>query len=151
MILKDFAEQRNESPHTIATYIRRHPEEFEGHTTMKGNKLVLDEKAIELLEKVYPLPKPVEVIVDHESREKLIKALEEIRVLEKEIKKNYQIVAQAEATLVLLEDKKQELETSRADLEAERVRANELFRENAELRAKLSAEQSRKWKFPWSK
>ena len=151
MILKDFAEQRNESPHTIATYIRRHPEEFEGHTTMKGNKLVLDEKAIELLEKVYPLPKPVEVIVDHESREKLIKALEEIRVLEKEIKKNYQIVAQAEATLVLLEDKKQELETSRADLEAERVRANELFRENAELRAKLSAEQNRKWKFPWSK
>lgn len=151
MILKDFAEQRNESPHTIATYIRRHPEEFEGHTSMKGNKLVLDEKAIEILEKVYPLPKPVEVIVDHESREKLLKALEEIRVLEKEIKKNYQIVAQAEATLVLLEDKKQELETSRADLEAERVRANELFRENAELRAKLSAEQNRKWKFPWSK
>lgn len=147
MYLKDFAESRNESSHTIATYIRRHPEEFDGHTSMSGNRLVLDDEAIEMLDKVYPLPKPVEIIVDHESRDKLIKALEEIRVLEKEIKESYQIVADAKATLMLLEDKKQELEASRADFEAERERADSLLLENAELKIQLEAEKNRKLSF----
>ena len=147
MYLKDFAEGRNESSHTIATYIRRHPEEFEGHTSMSGNKLVLDDEAIEILDKVYPLPKPVEIIVDHESRDKFIKALEEIRVLEKEIKESYQIVAEAKATLMLLEDKKQELEASRADFEAERERADGLLLENTELKIQLEAEKNRKLSF----
>ena len=105
------------------------------------------DEAIEILDKVYPLPKPVEIIVDHESRDKLIKALEEIRVLEKEIKESYQIVAEAKATLMLLEDKKQELEASRADFEAERERADGLLLENTELKIQLEAEKNRKLSF----
>jgi len=38
--------------------------------------MLLDDVAVELLEEVYPLPKPIEVVEDTESRAKLIEALE---------------------------------------------------------------------------
>ena len=147
MYLKDFAESRNESSHTIATYIRRHPEEFDGHTSLSGNKLVLDEEAMAILDKVYPLPKPVEVIVDHESRDMLIVAQNEISRLKDKILQMQEQVALAEATQMLLEDKKMELDASRVDAKNERERADELLRENMELKLQLEAEKNRKLSF----
>ena len=67
--------------------------------------------------------------------------------MDKEIKESYQIVAEAKATLMLLEDKKQELEASRADFEAERERADGLLLENTELKIQLEAEKNRKLSF----
>ena len=148
--LREFAAERKEQPSTVATYIRRHPEEFSGHTQMDGKKMLLDEHALELLDKVYPLPKPVEVIPDTESREQLLKAREIIISLQHEMLGMKQQIAEAEATRLLLDDKKQELKDTKTDLQGERERADALFRENAELRAQLEAEKNRKWKFPWS-
>lgn len=144
MILKDFAKERNENPHTIATYIRRHPEEFEGHTEMKGNRLVLDDYALGLLDKVYPLPKPVEIIIDHESRDMLILAQNEISRLKDKMLEMQSQIALAEAAQMLLEDKKVELEVSRADAKGERERADGLLQENVELKLQLEAEKNRK-------
>ena len=58
VLLRDFAEERQTKTHTIATYIRRHPDEFKGHIKMDGNKMAIDDVAVELLSKVYKLPAP---------------------------------------------------------------------------------------------
>jgi len=57
VLLRDFAEERQVKSHTVATYIRRYPDLFDGHTGMDGNKMTLDETAVEILSKVYrPAP-----------------------------------------------------------------------------------------------
>lgn len=61
ILMKDFADGRGVNPDTIATYIRRHPELFDGHTQKSSNKLLLDDEAVELLNKVYPAPAPEEI------------------------------------------------------------------------------------------
>lgn len=83
VLLKDFAEGRNVSAHTIATYIRRHPEAFEGHTGMEGNKLQLDEEAVAILNKVYPLPAPEEIWTPAAKEEYDVLLQEYVKTLEK--------------------------------------------------------------------
>lgn len=86
MLLKEFAEQRGQKPDTVAAYIREHSEEFEGHTSMIGKQKNLDEVAVEILDKKYPLLKPTQVIEDTEARRKLIEAQDTIILLQKENK-----------------------------------------------------------------
>ena len=62
MNLTEFAKSRNQKTQTISIYINRHKEDFENHITKKGKTLKLDETAIELLDKQYPQPKPVQVV-----------------------------------------------------------------------------------------
>ena len=87
MYLREFAEQRGQNPATISQYIRDHAAEFEGHTSMDGKQKVLDEVAIQLLDKKYPLPKPIQVIEDTESRKQLVEAQKFIIELQKEMMK----------------------------------------------------------------
>lgn len=61
MTITEFARSRNEQVNTVSKYIRQHPE-FEGHTKRKGKTVMLDDVALDLLDKKYPLPKPVTVI-----------------------------------------------------------------------------------------
>ena len=113
MILRDFANERNESAHTIATYIRRHPDLFDGHTGKKGNQLTLDEEAVAILDKIYPLPKLIEVVDNPETEEKLRKAMETIGILTKllqetkghldEANKKAELYDQAQALLGIAE------------------------------------------------
>lgn len=61
--LADFLKKRGDIPtNTAATYIKRHAEQFEGHTKRRNEKtpLYIDSVAAELLNEVYPLQ---EVIV----------------------------------------------------------------------------------------
>lgn len=134
MKLVDFAKSRNERPDTIRKYISRHQEEFAGHTNKSGNKMELDEEAVELLEEVYPLPAPVEVIVDTTSREELIRTQKLLIQAQQEMMRMQTLVAQAEAQKILLEDRESQLAEAKEEL--------------AQLRAELDAEKSRTW---WQK
>lgn len=76
----------------------------------------------------------VQVVEDTESREKLIQAQELIIQLQKKINEQSQLIAQAEATKMLLEDKQVQLEKMEA--------------EKADLQKQLDAERSKTW---WQK
>lgn len=107
--LSSFAKSREVSADTVATYIRRHKETFKGMTERQGNKMFLDDRAVELLEEVYPLPKPIEIIEDTESRQKLIMAQEYIIQLQAKMTEQATLLAKAESTQALLESKTTEL------------------------------------------
>ena len=74
MYITEFAKSRNIKPQTVSRYINRHSEKFDGLVLKSGKEITLSEEAIYILDKVYPLPKPIQVIVDHESRDKLVEA-----------------------------------------------------------------------------
>ena len=107
--LADFIKKRNVEGTTVTAYVRRHPELFEGHTKVKGKFMYIDDEAEKLLDEKYPLPKPVEVIEDKESRDKLLKAQEYIIKLQQQLNQQATQIAQAEAQKVLLEDKERQL------------------------------------------
>lgn len=132
ILLTKFAEIRQEKPDTVRKYISRHKEEFAGHTLSKDNKMLLDEVAVDILNEIYPLPKPVEIIEDTESRRKLIQAQELIIQLQNKIIEQSDKLALYEAQKQLLEDKERKIqeEQARADSEheyalIERARADE--------------------------
>ena len=75
---------------------------------------------------LYPLQKPIEVIEDTESRKKLILAQERIIQLQTQLSEKEQLIAQAEAVKLLLEDKKAELNATRQQLDAKELLLQEL-------------------------
>ena len=85
MNISEFAASRSVATQAVSKYINRHPELFDGLVSRDGKNVVLSDAALEKLDKVYPLPKPVEVIVDHASRDKLILAQERIIQLQEQL------------------------------------------------------------------
>ena len=61
MFLQDFIAERGIKQSTASMYMTRHTEEFDGHTSIKDGKTWLDDVAVELLSKKYPV-KPVDDI-----------------------------------------------------------------------------------------
>lgn len=110
MTITDFCKNRNVDAQTIRKYIKRHSEDFTGHTGKKGREITLDEHALIALEDKYPFPAPVEVIEDVEARKKLIQTQEMIIQLQIRIQDQTVALAQAEAAKMLLEDKEQQLQ-----------------------------------------
>lgn len=91
MKLSEFAESRGVDAKAVSAYLKRHAEKAKKEKDSAGASLFtykpqvgLTDKQIELLDKKYPLPKPVEVVRDLETLEKYNKALERIALLEKE-------------------------------------------------------------------
>ena len=158
--ITDFAESRGTDRDTVNAFIRKHPE-IKEHTHREGKNVVIDTdtEAFSLLDKQYPLPQMVQVIEDTESRQKLIKAQEMIIQLQSKLNEQSQLIAQAEATRMLLEDKQKQLDKAqnevlearsealeaRNEVEAIKDRAEE---EKAELRQMLEAERAKTW---WQK
>lgn len=151
ILLTKFAESRGERGDTVRKYISRHKEAFEGHIDTDGKQMLLDDEAVKLLEEIYPLPKPVEVVEDTESRKKLIDALERLekakdtiltlnnRCSELEMRR-----LESETELLLLEEKnKHEIEQSRYEIEM--LRSSEALKITRieQLEAELEAEKSR--------
>lgn len=89
----DFANSRNVQPQTVMKYIYRHKQTFKGHVKKVDRLTILDEVAIEILDKKYPLPKPVEVVVDVETLKELADARKELNLLYKELS-NYKALQQ---------------------------------------------------------
>lgn len=132
MKIKDFAEVRGVEVNTIHQYMLRHGVEFEGHTRKEGKTIILDDVAVEMLAKVYPLPKPIEVIEDKESRLALLAAQQRIIELQQQFQQTAIALEARENKIALLEDRSKDKD---ADLERQR-------KELDELRAKLEAEQA---------
>lgn len=134
MILKDFAEQRNINPDTIRKYIKRHEKEFRGLIKNSGNRMQLEPEAVTLLEKVYHLPQPVQVIEDFETVRELSECRKELAEVYKKLSESTAKLAQAEALKFLLEDRENQLEEEKA--------------RNRELQEMLDLERSKTW---WQK
>ena len=134
MNITEFAENRNIDRNAVSMYIRRHEKEFSGHIKQVGKTIELDNTALELLDKKYPLPAPVEVVEDRESREKLLLAQEYIIKLQQQLVELQGKAALVEAQQLLLEDREQQLA-------AEKQRSSELAE-------KLEIERAKTW---WDK
>lgn len=61
MNISDFARSRSVDPQAVSRYILRHPE-LQKLTTRVGKTVELTPEAERLLDEVYPLPQPVQVI-----------------------------------------------------------------------------------------
>jgi len=68
--IKDFINGRDVSYATVRKYIVNHPETFKGHVG-RANNIILDEFAISVLDKKYPLMDLVKVIHDPELQEEV--------------------------------------------------------------------------------
>ena len=139
MKISEFVIGRNVASATVQQYINRHKEDFEGLITKGKNKkeIILGDEAIKLLEKKYPLPKPIEVITkgmipieEHdELKSKYIEALEEgKRLLEernqlklevKEHEKTYMLIAQKDKDIKRLEEEQEQKEAENIALREE--------------------------------
>lgn len=90
--------------------------------TMDSKQKVLDDMAVELLDKKYPLPKLIQIIEDTDSRNKLLEA-------QREIIKIQQVIIEMSA------------ENERFAIQAERVRLLEIAeKEKADKIGKLEAD-----------
>lgn len=149
MNISDFARARNVEPQTVSRYIKRHPE-IEKLTIKNGKKVELTAEAEELLDEIYPLPRPVEIVQgvpEKEHRELLNKyaqAQEIIIKLQEERVLQAEKLAKLEATQALLEDKEKQLALQselrekaekRADNAEERVQSAEERAQSAEEHA----------------
>ena len=112
MTITEFASSRGIQTQTVSIYIKRHSKDFKGHTLKKGKAVELDSTALELLDKIYPLPNPIQIIEDTESRKELIQAQKQIIRLQEQLQEATRQIAQAEAIKLLLEDKKEQLTKS---------------------------------------
>ena len=142
-------------PDTVAAYIREHAAEFEGHTQMDGKAKVLDEVALELLDRKYPIPQPIQLVPDTEAINALLKELNESR---KQAGELYQKLLQltelnselqlkaAQVPLLegfiqdakaLAEEKGQEAAAARQEAAAATQRADQAERERDEARSEL--------------
>lgn len=138
----EFAELRNEKPDTVSAYIRRNSKDFEGHLGKEKNRMTLDEEAVEILNRIYPLPKPIEVIEDTESRKALIIMQQKYIELQNEMQKATLALSEQSQQVLLLEAKEKDKD---AEIDRQRTELAELREkmetEQNELRAKLEAEQ----------
>ena len=141
MKISEFVEGRNVAAATVQQYINRHKLDFEGLIQKGKNKkeIILSEEAIRLLDKKYPLPKPIEILdkgyVPIEEldavKSKYIEALEEgKRLLEernqlqleiKEHEKKTALIEQKDKDIKRLEDeqekKDEELKALKEEIE----------------------------------
>lgn len=138
--ISEFARQRGKEPQAISRYVSRHPE-IQKYTRKDGKTLELLPEAERLLNAVYPLPQPIEIIEDTESRRKLIQAQELIIQLQRELQEKTKLIAKAEATQILLEDKDRQLTESRERIEEEKERTH-IANQRAEEAEKAAKEAS---------
>lgn len=87
MKITAFAKVRGISSDAVTTYIRRHKDDFEGHTWVTGNAMHMDEVAERLLDEKYPLYSPTLIVDDAEARRELVEAHARLKVADGMMKK----------------------------------------------------------------
>ena len=130
MTISEFAETRGQQAQTISKWIQRHPSDFDGHIRTEGRTKILDDVAVELLDKEYPLPKPVTIIQGVPEQEHLRALADkdaEIQRLQKALidlsEKHSQTLTEMldiKAKALLLEDRDRQIETLEKALDTER-------------------------------
>lgn len=103
--ITDFASNRGHDRDTVNAYIRNHPE-IQKETVKKGKSRYIDTetKAYQLLDKKYPLPKPVEVIEDTEARRQLVEAQQLIIRLQQQLVEAAPKIAWVEQNHQMIDD-----------------------------------------------
>ncbi len=117
MKIQDFVKGRNVSYDTVRQYINRNPQLFDGHTGARRH-IVLDDVAVGLLDAKYPLPKPVEIIEDAETRRQLIEAQQLIIRLQQQLVEAAPKIALAEQNQRFLDDMQLQNKELQEQLEA---------------------------------
>lgn len=105
MNISEFARDRGLKPTTVSLYIRRHPDEFNGHTrpSGNGNSLELDDIALELLDKKYPRKEQPVQILEHDPE------------LERKIQEQNEVIRQLQAKIIALSEANSQLEHALGD------------------------------------
>lgn len=151
MKVTDFLKGREVERQAVTRYINRHEEIFKGHTEKVGKEIELDSVAVEELEKVYPLPKPVTLIngVPHEEfirvQNELIMVQKVVGELQNRLLEAQEQIATAKATTLLLEDKTQRISDLEAKAEADKDEIKALQEALATERLELEKERSKSW------
>lgn len=158
MYIAEFASSRNVDSQAVQKYVNRHEEEFKNHVFKNGKYLNLDDEAIKILDKTYPIPKPVQIIngVDpneYENLQKqLISAKDLVIALKDQIQAQTEKISVGESAKLLLEEKKNQVSELKSELKEQKSKLesdiDELKRKNEELQNQLQAEQSKPW---WKK
>jgi hypothetical protein len=137
MKITEFLNGRDVERQAVTRYISRHMEIFNGHTEKIGKELDLDSVAVEELEKVYPIPKPVTIIngVPHEEfikvQQELINSQKTVNELQSRLLEMQEQIAVGKANELLLEDLK-----TREEEKEEEIKA---------LQKELATEQAKTW------
>lgn len=129
MTITEFARSRDLQVNTVSKYIREH-QEFTGHVRSVGKSRLLDDTALEMLDKKYPLPKPVQIVQGIPEEEHLsalsakdeqIQALQQIIIdLQQRQADMIEELGDYKGKCLLLEDKARQVEELRSELESER-------------------------------
>lgn len=142
MNISEFARSRGVEPQTVRHYVNDH-EDIKKHTKKVGKTVELSDEAIELLDKVYPLPRPVQLVngVDPDEhkavQDKLTAAQEFIIKLQNKMMEDQKLLAQAEAQKQLLEDKEAQLNAAKVEGEKKDTEIDDLKKANEDLRVEL--------------
>ena len=83
MKIVEFARERGVEPSAVHKYLERNPE-LKAKCERSGNKLILTEEVIKVLDKQYPYPKPV-VVINGRTEEEYNEALEEVIITQKKL------------------------------------------------------------------
>ena len=118
MNLSQFAEGHGIKINALSNYISRHPE-IQEHIKKEGKNTELLPEAVRLLEAVYPIPKPVQVVqgVPREEHDLLQKkydaVMEKLARIQEERIEEHKKYALLEASQSLLEVKTEELDKTK--------------------------------------
>ena len=115
MKITQFLEGRDAERQAVTRYIYRHNDFFQNHISKDGREIELDDIAVAELDKQYPLVKPVMVVEGVPQEEyislqnELIEAQKTVCLLQSRLLDAQEQIAVAEASKILLEDKKQQI------------------------------------------
>lgn len=131
MNISEFARDRGLKPTTVSLYIRRHANEFDGHTRPSGtgNSLELDDIALEILDKKYPRKEQPVQILEHDPE------------LERKIAAQNELIIQLQAQIISLTEKNSHLEHELGE-----VKQSQLMLEIAENEKKAAEEKAQEYK-----
>lgn len=117
----DFLNGRNVERQALTRYINRHPELFKNHTKKVGKEIELDDEAVAILDKIYPLIQPVELIngvpqeVHIKIQNELIQVQKDNAELMKALLQAHEQLSVANTEKLLLEEKTKQFDELKAD------------------------------------
>jgi len=129
MTMREFADSRNVDMKAVSHYMKYHGMKYD-----KGTGLTDDQLAI--LDKAYPLPQPVQLVEDTESRRELLKTQKALIEAQNALLMAQEKISLAEKEKFLLEAKTAECEELKDKARTLEASAQSLQREKAELEAK---------------
>lgn len=171
MTITEFAESRNVEPQAVSRFLIRHPEQKQTCTKV-GKNIELSDEAYQLLDKQYPLPKPIHVI-NGVAPEEYEKALNDNIALHEDLENAKNLIISLKDQLTDFQLKLKDAETEQLRIEEkgkikdtliekleksaeeqknksaeQELKLSDLQTENEKLKAELEAEKNKSW---WAK